>query len=82
MCALCWELTKPWRGAAFPGNSFCYLFAWIKRHSQQGVGAENFQNSSASDQTLLTELNKRPASLPGPAIITLGPVVTHFTYQT
>lgn len=36
LCALYWELTKPWCGAAFPGNSFCYLFTWIKHHSQRG----------------------------------------------
>lgn len=47
----------------------------------KGVGTEHLQNSSASDQTLLIELNKRPAFLSAPASITLGPVVTQVTYQ-
>lgn len=36
--------------------------------AREGVGRENLQNSSASDQSFFTELNKRPASLPAPAI--------------
>lgn len=68
LCALCWELQKPWLGAAFTGNGFCYLFARIKCHPQQGVGTENLQNSSAAAATLLTELNIRLASLPVQAL--------------
>lgn len=40
--------------------------------AREGVGRKHLQNSNASDQNFLIELNKRPASQPS----TLGPVVT------
>lgn len=56
--ALCWNLLELWLGAAFAGDSFCYMLDRRKCHAQQGVEIESLPAPRAADQIILMELPK------------------------